>query len=691
MSGTPDDGNGNDVSLAYTDGNMNYQLTSSTRTWSSTTYEDVPQPQPAPMLPSPQMVSYHQVQQLPAMNFAQQHHQQAMAHHNAVFQQHHSMMQNAFRPVQPALLAVQTQIVQQQPAIQYVQSVGQAQLMPPQTQSSYSGAQVATLPQGRELNQYAQDDEDQRQLELEKGLQEGLLRQREMDKHVREGMKRVRRLEEERDARSQQERRDKEREIEALKQELARSKIESDRIAQQQAATQQRILQQQQQHHKDVAEMMKANAAKSERDKADMVKMMTDLKVQNDRTRNDRDRTIEQFKTMLNEQFAGVARSSDVDKAASHLDKRLAKLPAGASRSEIQGAFSKELDDFWQKKAAERQQQRLEAPAAPAAVPRQQQEPSRYRTEFEVQELTQDTKEPSIAHIQPAQPRQQAATRVSHSAQPTSKSHVASIKPSVVDQTVQPVSLPATALTAGALARVPALPASKEAKSSKTSKSRVPKGSVAPTSDNALARIQRSEVLTKIPEEVADIPQPAVIPQRALAAPTISVPQATPMPQTGMALTEGALAKIVGTGADSSKSHKTKVAKASVLPTSDNALARIKTAESKPTHSAKRWVQPSASNAMVRSSGGESPQYKSSAEAIAAISQFAGGQLVAYGQERSTSLAVAADSTVARIQPKNDRRAESGMRQLTYPDLVLEPESQALVRQSTEVSKKSRR
>ena len=433
----------------------------------------------------------------------------------------------------------------------------------------------------------------------------------------------------------------------------------------------QQLLETEQRHSQTLAEMALSQALVQQPttpafDVAALQKIIAE--VQSDRiSKSDIKQLVEDA---VGKQLSGVAKTSDIDSAASRMEKGLNNMPTGASTGEIQQAVQQELEKAVQKVARHMpaQRQSLEAPRQQVATSMQSMALP-YANQSASAEIPQQGQDDHSRHRSSHQSRRLLPA-------PPAKHEGCG------------------ALTSAALANLPGTNVHETSRS----KSRA---SVMPTAENALLPAKRSEDVSEGSSKMSVVP--SRVPLGAQSS--------------GPGLSEAALSRLqleTGPRSSSSKSRSSK-SRASVAPSASNAITRVKHHESKPKMSSVS-VQPSASNAMVRpGSNGARPQL-SSAQAMA-IAQAGGDQLRDYGghqgiddvlpddfpdnasqvstwQRQRASRPVLSDQrTVATLRPRNYRMGtvvHSPLRQVQeMPED--NPGDMALVRQSNDGSKKSRR
>ncbi|KAK3051091.1 hypothetical protein LTR09_007841 [Extremus antarcticus] len=334
MAYFPNQGNGGQGSqqnYSYNNGNQQVQYSSQHFSWGSSQQSNNMEPSPRQMLQQdPTLLQPMQPVLFDSAQFQQNH----LALHQASMQagmQHTQSMMNA---MQANVNLLQPQIMVSQPAlrpqIEYVRAPPPLQLPAPvQYQQALppAPAQPVTHHAGR--------NSDYR------------------NEVVREAKKfdtRLHRLEQSRSQDQSQ--------LEARDRELAAARAQEQHLREQLLATEQR-------HSHALSEMAQSQAAQPAyaASNLDMQALQTMIdEVQRNRV------SKEDIKQLVSDavgaQLAGVAKSSDLESAASRMEKGLSKVPAGASNSQVQQIIQDELAKAVRKvsKAVPKQQRSLEAP-----------------------------------------------------------------------------------------------------------------------------------------------------------------------------------------------------------------------------------------------------------------------------------------------------------------------------------------
>ncbi|KAK3698144.1 hypothetical protein LTR37_017102 [Vermiconidia calcicola] len=660
-------------------------------------------------------------QMLPSLDYNQVH-QNHMALHQASVQSAMQTTQNMMSTMQasmPSMIAHPPQPAQ----IQYIQTA------PLMLQAPPAQWPMQQQPQpDMQLTAMNAERDDQRRQELIRGVHQVDQRLQRLD----EGQAQIRQYQE------------------AAYNRLAASSAREQEL-------QRQLLEAEQRHSRDLAEMAHAHASRPQPaspglDMAALQGIIDEVR-SNSLSRED----IKHFVgEAVSTQIAGVARSSDIDSAASRMEKGLNKVPASASETQIRQAVQDEIA-----KAVEKVAKHM----APQQRMLEEQQP-RGNVAWELQNNGVGLDQAySTAGPSGGQSYGQANS-------------VYTLPPVMPTSTPQPAQV-GYQLTPSALAALPS-PSKPTRRSSKS------RASVVPGDSNALVRPGHG------PRQPSDFER---MPVASSAAPTS-------MQQTTAGLTLESLSQLqleASPGESSSKSRVSK-SRASIQPGSHNALERVRHSDSpsgtnskkstvsvqaseanamvppgarepseparaskqstvsvQPSSSnamvrpssqepgglrrsskqstvsiqpsvsydtyeprttskvSKASIQPSSSNAMVRPAGGDVQQPHSSAE-VMALAQSQGGQLSEFGGHRgipelpddfpdnasqvtawergqAARRPVEDRSTGSTVRPKNDRRGDVGpspLRQLAGVQEEGEGGT-AMVRQSRELSKQSRR
>ena len=282
-------------------------------------------------------------------------------------------------------------------------------------------------------------------------------------------------------------------------------------------------------------------------------------------------------------QLSGVARTSDIESAASRMEQGLNRVPTGASAAQVQQTVQQELAIAVHKVARHMptQPQKLEGQAAQPDVSWAHHAPQT-RTEEELPD--NDHRSRSDAYRLPSQHLK---------ALPSAKGSVASFASN------------GSPFVESALAQFQ--PAANSSSKGRASKSRA---SVAPAADNALAGVKNSEGYSSKGSRMS----------------TVSAQEPGMEYQTTPRLTEGALSQKFQINARveeaASKSRSSKM-RGSVVAGPDNALTLMDDQRGTPSRTAKMStmsVHPSTSNAMAFAGPGELQQYNTDPKRSSKIS-----------------------------------------------------------------------
>ena len=359
MSGYPG-GQLNDLhnvqKFSYIDGNQQMQYSnyswrnSQQRTRSQTPILTLPQPRPQiqsspmpPMLPGADVAQHH-------TNLHGAHFQSAMQHHQNVMESMQVSMNSmmpAFQFQQPALVPAS-----QQARIQYAQSPlsqpAKLQYAPP--------AQIVAGPG------YVEGGSESSNYDQEKG---DAVFQRQMAQEDMRLQARVKALEDQH-AHGRLEQEAKEQELQALRVQVQQLHHERAEIAQQ--------------HNRHIAEMAHIHASTAPPtnplafDMGTLQKLVEE--VQRDRISHADVQHL--VADTVRKEVAGVARTTDIESAASRMEKGLNKLSTGVTAAQVQETVQRELASAVQKvvRSMPAQQQRIEAPYQPTPMPWRTQAPA---------------------------------------------------------------------------------------------------------------------------------------------------------------------------------------------------------------------------------------------------------------------------------------------------------------------------
>lgn len=465
---------------------------------------------------------------------------------------------------------------------------------------------------------------------------------------------------------------------------------------------QQQMLENEQRHSSAIAELAQSQAPTpqpaSQAFDMTMIKKFAD-ELQSDRlTKADVKGLIEDA---VQRQLSGVARTSDIESAASRMQKGLENMPAGASITQVQQTVRRELADAVQTAAKHMpsQQQQLEGPSMQPDISWARHAP---QTHTALQQLPMDERRSQYASrkVPYKQSNVSAVSYATSTQQPRGNAHLdgAAVRASISKQRAleAPDPLPTgdMALTSQALAQL-STPVDVSSQKSRQSKSRV---SVMPTADNALAPYKPSKSRSHRSSKMSSV---SIQPSASNAMVLQSAGELQPYARETGILTELSLTD-VPPSAD----------KSGIASWADD----VQLSRGKPSRSSKKSIvsiQPSASNAMDRPGAGDMPQYSSSAQAIVAqsrgdIRQYGGHQALPelpddfpdtasqvpdWQQRQASRRAPSDEGAVARLTPRNDRRREIAGSPLRQLEGVSEEDegAMALVKQSKDLSRKSRR